>query len=71
MRIFPPNHGSSAATAPEMRIRWYARPRQRISAFITSYTGISNDHVRNAPRPEEVLCGFASWAGDATLLPRA
>ncbi len=30
----------------------YARPRQRISAFITSYTGIGNEHVRNAPRPE-------------------
>jgi len=46
----------------------YARPRQRISSFITSYTGISNDHVRDAPRPEEVLCGFASWAGDSTLV---
>ena len=46
----------------------FARPRQRISQFITSYTGISNDHVRDAPRPEEVLCGFARWAGDATLI---
>lgn len=46
----------------------YAKPRQRISGFITGYTGISNDHVRDAPRPEEVLCGFARWAGDATLI---
>ncbi|MEI6656833.1 MAG: exonuclease domain-containing protein [Verrucomicrobiota bacterium] len=46
----------------------FARPRQRISSFITSYTGISNDDVRDAPRPEEVLCGFARWAGDSTLI---
>lgn len=46
----------------------YARPRQRIPSFITSYTGIRNDDVRDAPRPEDVLCGFARWAGDATLI---
>ena len=46
----------------------FARPRQRISGFITSYTGISNDDVRAAPRPEEVLCGFARWAGESTLI---
>jgi DNA polymerase III subunit epsilon len=46
----------------------YARPRQQISGFIESYTGISDEHVRDAPRPEDVLCRFSSWAGDDTLI---
>ena len=53
---------------PEESFFSFARPRQRISSFITSYTGISNDHVRDAPRPEEVLCDFGRWAGDSTLI---
>ncbi|RYD30559.1 MAG: 3'-5' exonuclease, partial [Verrucomicrobiaceae bacterium] len=39
-----------------------------ISPFIESYTGVTNRHVANANRPEEVLCEFAVWAGDATLI---
>ncbi|HQW29268.1 MAG: hypothetical protein KA152_06005 [Verrucomicrobiales bacterium] len=46
----------------------YARPRRRISAFIENYTGVTNHHVEHASRPEEVLCEFAAWAGDATLI---
>jgi len=46
----------------------YARPRQSIPPFITSYTGISNDDVRHAPQPGEVLCQFARWAADSTLV---
>lgn len=46
----------------------YARPRRRISSFIESYTGITNQHVQDAPRSEEVLVEFARWAGDATLI---
>lgn len=46
----------------------YALPRRRIPAFITSYTGITNDHVRDAPHPEAVLRSFARWSGDATLI---
>lgn len=46
----------------------FARPRRPISAFIESYTGVGNRHVADAARPEEVLCQFASWAGDATLI---
>jgi DNA polymerase III alpha subunit (gram-positive type) len=46
----------------------YARPRQRISSFITSYTGIRNEDVCHAPVPEQVLCQFARWAGDSTLV---
>jgi len=46
----------------------FARPRQSISPFIQNYTGISNHHVRDAPRPEQVLGRFAAWTGDATLI---
>ena len=46
----------------------YARPRRRISAFIENYTGVTNQHVQHAARPEEVLCEFAGWAGEATLI---
>ena len=46
----------------------FARPRRTIPSFIESYTGIGNHHVRDAPRPEEVLCHFSRWAGDATLI---
>lgn len=46
----------------------FARPRQRISPFIESYTGIGNADVAHAPRPEEVLCRFSEWAGEATLI---
>ena len=46
----------------------YARPRRRISSFIESYTGISNQQVRDAPRPEDVLCRFSSWARGDTLI---
>ncbi len=46
----------------------FARPRGRISSFIESYTGIGNHHVKGAPRPEEVLCQFGAWAGDACLI---
>lgn len=46
----------------------FARPRRPISSFIESYTGISNRHVANADRPEEVLCEFSRWSGDATLI---
>ncbi len=53
---------------PEESFFSYARPRRGISAFITSYTGIHRDDVRDAPRPEEVLCDFARWAGEATLI---
>lgn len=46
----------------------YARPRRPISAFIESYTGVSNRTVQTAPRPEEVLINFSTWAADATLI---
>jgi hypothetical protein len=36
--------------------------------LIESYTGVGNRHVANANRPEEVLCEFAAWSGDSTLI---
>lgn len=53
---------------PQETFASYAKPRRRISAFIESYTGVGNDDVAQAARPEEVLCEFARWAGDATLI---
>lgn len=46
----------------------FARPRKAISSFIEQYTGIGNSHVQGAPRPEDVLCHFARWAGSSTLI---
>jgi DNA polymerase III subunit epsilon len=46
----------------------YARPRRSISAFIESYTGVGNRQVATAKRPEEVLCEFAAWSGNSTLI---
>lgn len=46
----------------------FAKPRYRISSFIESYTGIGNGEVRNAARPEQVLCHFSAWSAEATLM---
>jgi DNA polymerase-3 subunit epsilon len=53
---------------PEDSFFSFARPRFPIPSFIESYTGIRNAHVREAPRPGEVLCRFSSWAGGDTLI---
>jgi len=58
----------SGRLCPEDAFASFARPRRPISAFIESYTGIGNHHVRDAARPEEVLGAFARWAEDATLI---
>lgn len=59
---------SSGRICPQDTFSSFARPRRPISGFIESYTGIGNRHVKDAARPEEVLCNFAAWAGDATLI---
>ena len=59
---------SSGRLRPDDTFASFARPRRPISAFIESYTGIGNRHVKDAARPEDVLCKFAAWAGDATLI---
>ncbi|MDA1275358.1 MAG: exonuclease domain-containing protein [Verrucomicrobia bacterium] len=59
---------SSGCLCPEETFTSFAKPRRPISSFIESYTGVGNWHVRHANRPEEVLCEFAVWSGDATLI---
>lgn len=59
---------SAGSLCPAETFASFAKPRRPISAFIESYTGVGNRHVANAARPEEVLCDFAAWAGDATLI---
>ena len=59
---------SAGCLCPAETFASFARPRKRISPFIESYTGVGNHHVQNAARPEEVLCEFAAWSGDSTLI---
>lgn len=40
----------------------------RFSSFISSYTGISNAHVKNAPGAGDTLCEFSDFVGNATLI---
>lgn len=53
---------------PDDTFASFAKPRRPISSFIESYTGIGDRHVKDAARPEEVLCRFAAWAGQGTLI---
>jgi DNA polymerase III subunit epsilon len=53
---------------PAEEFHSYARPRRPIPPFIEMYTGVTNAHVRDAARPEEVLARFSQWAGSATLI---
>lgn len=46
----------------------FAKPRSPISSFITNYTGVTNDHVRHAPSPAEVLHQFSKFVGNSTLI---
>jgi len=59
---------SAGCLCPGETFASFARPRRPISAFIESYTGVGNRHVADAARPEEVLCQFAVWSGDSTLI---
>jgi DNA polymerase III epsilon subunit family exonuclease len=59
---------SAGCLCPQDTFASFAKPRRPISSFIESYTGIGNRHVQKAPRPEVVVCEFASWAGNATLI---
>lgn len=59
---------TAGSLRPEETFARFAKPRQRISAFIESYTGIGNDTVRDADRPENVLVEFAAWSGGDTLI---
>ena len=46
----------------------YVNPGRRISSFISSYTGISNMHVQDAPNPAEALIAFSQFVSDAMLI---
>jgi DNA polymerase III alpha subunit (gram-positive type) len=46
----------------------FVNPGYSIPSFITSYTGISNAHVRNAPTGATALREFSRFAGESTLL---
>ena len=50
------------------RFQSLMNPGFRISSFIESYTGITNDMVEAAPPCEEVMERFASWIGDLPLV---
>jgi DNA polymerase III subunit epsilon len=46
----------------------FCRPLKKIPGFISSYTGITDAHVRNAPRPIEVLHQFSEYVGDSVIM---
>lgn len=46
----------------------YCRPECSIPRFISDYTGISNQDVRHAPRPIEVLEQFSRFVGDSAIM---
>jgi len=50
------------------RFQSLMNPGFRISSFIESYTGISNDMVQAAPSCEEVMERFADFIGDYPLV---
>ena len=50
------------------RFQSLMNPGFRISSFIESYTGISNDMVTAAPSCEEVMEEFAEFIGDLPLV---
>src|SRR5258708_12386928 len=46
----------------------FVSPGYSIPSFITSYTGISNAHVRNAPTVATALSDFSRFLGPGTLI---
>jgi len=50
------------------RFQQLMNPGFRISGFIESYTGISNELLRDAPCCEEVMEAFAAFIGDDNLV---
>ena len=46
----------------------YVKPQASISRFITSYTGITNEDVKDAPMPKDVLPDFSKYCGDSLLV---
>jgi DNA polymerase III epsilon subunit family exonuclease len=46
----------------------YVKPGQRISSFITEYTGITDEDVADAPGILDVLKNFSVYCGDSVLV---
>jgi DNA polymerase III epsilon subunit family exonuclease len=46
----------------------YVKPSRPISPFISSYTGITNNDVRNAPLPKEIFPEFSGFCKDSLLV---
>lgn len=46
----------------------FVNPGYSIPSFISSYTGISNAHVRNAPTAATALPQFSRFVGESTLI---
>jgi len=46
----------------------YVKPSIPIPAFITSYTGVTDDDVRDAPGEWAVLKAFSEYSGDSVLV---
>ena len=72
-----PNYGDRAIEIGAVRIKagkvvdrfqQLMNPGFRISGFIESYTGISNELLRDAPACEEVMEAFADFIGEDNLV---
>jgi len=46
----------------------FVKPKARIPRFITGYTGISENHVKDAPDAPDALADFSRFVGDAVLI---
>lgn len=46
----------------------YVKPQGRISSFISSYTGITEAHVKSAPSASEALKEFSQFVGSSLLI---
>ncbi len=50
------------------RFSSFAQPGHPLSAVTVSLTGITDDMLRGAPRPEDAVNSFLDWAGDRPLV---
>jgi DNA polymerase-3 subunit alpha (Gram-positive type) len=50
------------------RFESFANPNHALSATTIELTGITDDLVKDAPQPGEVLSNFCNWMGDAVLV---
>ncbi len=53
---------------PTDRFSTFINPGRPVPEFITSYTGISDAHVRHAPLPAKAIAQFSRFVGSDTLI---